>query len=93
MDLNYLGNVERYAFKTGFVVGDDDKTLNGTLNKTNVQLLIDTRNQWTYLFDYKCDTCVNNNQSRYVYNNNSHNSTISVRNVRFCLAQKFSFFR
>jgi hypothetical protein len=51
MDLNYLGNVERYAFKTGFVVGDDDKTLNGTVNKTNLQLLIDTRNQWTYLFD------------------------------------------
>jgi len=79
--LNYLGNVERYAFKSGFIVGDDDKSLNGT-NKTNVQLFIDTRNQWSFLFDLNCSTCINKNESRYSFNPNSTvKDGISTKNV------------
>jgi len=75
---------EKYAFSSRFVIGGANKTVfkNSTLNKTEMRLLIDTRNQWTYVIDQNCTSCINKNSSRYIKNpNTTFSESLSINNV------------
>jgi hypothetical protein len=72
---------EKYALVGKFRVGAGP-ALNGA-NETNMNLVIDTRYQRTFLFDSNCTTC--NVTNKYSRNPNGTVEPMGTRNVRHVL--------